>query len=426
MAALEIKNHFKGLRVQTARRRRDPFATGFEDDSSDDANAPRRRRRSRSDSDRSPHPSSTTPTTAAAPVAPPVIPPPKATSNEASPFHALDALQDSGDDDFVTAPPKRALGRTASPAPFPRPAASTRRRKSPEPSSTARRDRRAAAALAAGPLAYLDDSDDDWDDRNPRRSDNDDDDEDGPAAHRHRADQRGYSPAPRKHSDSLHPSARASTPRGNRASPTEHSQTRAQPPRHTVASAFAGTKYLQDSDSEEEAVSSRRNSAENGDEPDLNGTRADLEDLTPYESAFTAHRQKHLEVKRVDKPKQNGSGVSWRAFSAGRSEQRTAEIEALQARLQQRGRCISFGTHATTDDGNRVPVPSLGKFCSDGRGRTERRGKSPPRRHEDVQPGDDEIADETAVKIDELGGFRNEAFSGKRSPGEGVHEERTT
>ena len=39
MAAYDIQKHFKALRVDTGRRRRNPFDTGFEDDVGDLARA---------------------------------------------------------------------------------------------------------------------------------------------------------------------------------------------------------------------------------------------------------------------------------------------------------------------------------------------------------------------------------------------------
>lgn len=139
-------------------------------------------------------------------------------------------------------------------------------------------------------------------------------------------------------------------------------------------------KYLQDSDSDGEvAVASRKGSAE------------EIPDEVP------APAKKNHEVQRVDKAKQNGSGVSWRAFSAGRAEQRNAEIEALQANLIKRGRAISFLPTAKTDDGRHVPLaPALERPGSlqhwqrrIGNGRV----KSPPRRAADTKPKEDEMAD---------------------------------
>ncbi|RMX94950.1 hypothetical protein D0867_13671, partial [Hortaea werneckii] len=226
-------------------------------------------------------------------------------------------------------------------------------------------------------LAYLDDSDDDKRNPSPRRTD------------------RGPSPAPRKGSDSVDPldrSGRSGTPRGSRGPIAETSQTRKQPSRHTVASPFAGTKYLEDSDSDtdEEAVSSRQGST------DTAATSEPPESLSPYDSALSP---KHPEVKRVDKPKQQqGGGVSWRAFSASRHEQRNSEIQALQASLRQRGKSISFGTFAKTDDGKQIPIPAdvqglIGSGLRRGRGRPGPRGKSPPRRASDTEPTPDEVDD---------------------------------
>lgn len=132
-----------------------------------------------------------------------------------------------------------------------------------------------------------------------------------------------------------------------------------------------------DTDSDEEAVSSRKNSADSTTSPDRKENEV---------------KKDTLEVKRVDKPKQNGSGVSWRAFSASRAEQRYAEVEALQASLRERGRTISFCPHVTTDDGQRIPLsPTLER--GPGPKGTRARGKSPPRRAEDTKPSGDEVAD---------------------------------
>jgi len=368
MAAYEIRQHFKGLRVETGRRKgRDPFATGFSDDDDSEEEKKRSRRRDRSSSIKDKQP--------------PPVPRPQALGPAAK-TSILDQLRDSDeDDDFLNAPTQRNDRR---PSPAPAQLAKLREAdRGVRKGSLERRQQannkasRSARAQAAGTLAYLDDSDeeDSWL-SSPRKAD------------------RGPSPAPRKNSDPVDPLERSSTPRGSREPPKEQSPNRLQPSRHTVASAFAGTKYLEDSsdDSDEEAVSSRQGSADNSATSPL-----DISDtLNPYESALPQH-QKHPEVKRVDKAKkQGGSGVSWRAFSASRTEQRNTEIEALKASLKQRGKSISFGTHATTDDGKRVPIPIaeqglIGVGARRGRGRD--RGKSPPRRAIDTEPTIDETED---------------------------------
>jgi hypothetical protein len=103
------------------------------------------------------------------------------------------------------------------------------------------------------------------------------------------------------------------------------------------------------------------------------------------------------EIKRVDKPKpQQGGGVSWRAFSEGRADQRSAEIAQLQASLRKRGNSISFCTHAVTDDGERIPLLLSTDTPSgpNSRGvKGGKRGRSPPRRASDVEPTADEVAD---------------------------------
>ena len=357
MAAYDIKSHLKSLRVETGLhgrgkgRRRDPFATGFEDDSDDDL-----ARRSR-------------PKTKAPPVEKPAVVAAPAKTSVASPFAAIDALRDS-DDDFLDTTPKR-LDRRPSPAPAKLAAA---RRGSVDPTLLPRRDPRAAVALAAGDLAYLDDSSDDDRSLSPRRRSG-----------------RGPSPAPRKSSDS--------------AEANDLPIPRIQPPRHTVASPFAGTKYLEDSESgtdDEEAVTSRQGSTDSASQA--------IDDEGPGPLGST---KKHLEIKRVDK-KGNGSGVSWRAFSASRIEQRTAELDALSASLRHRGKSISFGAYATTDDGKRVPVPLARQKPIDGRKRIGLpRGKSPPRRAEDTKPTDDEIRDGQVVEIYDPAEFKTSPFTGE-------------
>ncbi|KAK4502936.1 hypothetical protein PRZ48_006363 [Zasmidium cellare] len=341
MAAYDIQRHFSGLRVQTARRRRDPFAETFDDDSEDEG------RKSR------------TKTKAAPAAKTPAAAPPK--TSVASPFAALDALRDS-DDDFLDVPQKKRTDRRPSPAPAKLAAQRVidgAGRRGSLPGALPSTDPKKAAVLAAGPLAYLDDSSDDEPIVRPSRKN------------------RTQSPAPRKGSND--PTARSQTPRGDKLAPKDQSPKNIPaPPKHTVASPFAGTKYLQDSDSDEEAVASRKNSADSANSPERKANDTNGEP------------GKHLEVKRVDKPKQNGSGVSWRAFSASRAEQRYAEVEALQASLRQRGRTISFCPHVTTDDGKRIPLSATSERGPGPKGRA--RGKSPPRRAEDTKPHSDEVA----------------------------------
>lgn len=366
MAAYDIKQHFQGLRVDTGRKKgRDPFATGFEDDESEEERQRSRRRDRSSKPKQAPlQPVGGEAAQGLRPKANPTAPAfgglPKTS--------VLDQLRDS-DDEWLGARPRRTDRR---PSPAPAQLASLRvsdgagRRGSIDKGLQAAGGKapRSAIVQAAGQLAYLDDSDDD---------------EALVAPPKKGADRRP-SPAPRKSSDSDKRGERSWTPRGTRAPPKELGE--AKPSRHTVASAFAGTKYLQDSDSDDEtAVSSRKSSADSG----VAGADDDLLDpLTPYESA---RKHKSPDIKRVDKPKQsNGSGVSWRAFSASRTEQRSAEIEALSASLRQRGKSISFGSYAITDDGKRVPVAvttGLQRKRS-GTARGPRpRGKSPPKRAEE-------------------------------------------
>lgn len=361
MAAYDIKQHFQGLRVETGRRkgRRDPFSTGFSDDEREEETK-RTRGRPRSNSEK-------------LKTAPPVqrsVPRRPAAQNS-----ILDQLWDSDEDELLNAPTRR-----------------TDRRPSPAPNSRAPRS---AAVLAAGDLAYLDDSEDEGWNNSSKRTD------------------RRPSPAPRKESDPAEPVERSHTPKGSREPPKEQPLSGTQPSRHTVASPFAGTKYLEDSESSgDEAISSRQGSADNS-----ATSPSELDSISPYESALAP---RHPEVKRVDKPKQNVSGMSWRAFSTSRTEQKTAELEALQASLKQRGKSISFGTHAITDDGKRVPIPvaparqsSVGSAL--GRGRGGSRGKSPPRRAGDVDPTPDELeeGEGDGEGVNDSRAYKTDSFTGR-------------
>ena len=397
----DIQKHFKGLRVETGRRRRarDPLATGFEDDSDDDP-TPTTARKSKSVSSALP-----TAPKSAPPVGKPVTP---SVPNIAktSALSATDKLVDSDDDWLV---PAKRTDRHPSPAPASLPRSSVSsgagRRGSLDTGLQGQglqtnRTARSARAQAAGTLAYLDDSDDE-EESAPRPS---------------RID-RSASPASFKKVDSVDPQRRASTPKGSREAPSEQPPPAVAvvPSRHTVASPFAGTKYLEDSDSDDEAVTSRSNSTDD--------TAAQLA------AAAGSPQKDRLEVERVDKPKvQHGGGVSWRAFSASRTEQRNTEIEALQATLRQRGKSISFGTHALTDDGKRVPLAPqqfaalAGAGAGAGaaaaapgskRGRT--RGKSPPRRAEDTAATEDEVADGGPVGVYDPKQYKTNPFTGESS-----------
>lgn len=373
MAANDIKKHFKGLRADTGRRkgRADPFATGFEDDSDES-----KERRSRSKTQKE------------APQARGLGTSANSTSSKLPSGAAL--LRDS--EHAFLDPPKK-TDRRSSPAPLSpvnsRVLDGTGRRGSlpgsqnrslPGTRASTSRSSRSAVAQAAGNLAYLDDSssDEDEEQRSSRAN-------------------RYPSPAPKASS----PVRRSSTPRGARDTSREPSLTTTQPLQHTVASAFAGTKYLQDSDtesdSEEEAVLSRNSTAES---------------VSDVPSSPESTR---LEVQRVDKPKtQYGGGVSWRAFSEGRAEQRSQEITALQSKFKQRGKSISFGSHALTDDGNRVPLqPSPEQILRATGSRRQSRGKSPPRRAEDTKPTDDELADGSSVGVYDPSQFKTNPFTGK-------------
>ena len=337
--ALDLRA-LRTLRVDTGRRRRNPFETGFEDDDS----------RARSKPSRSPIVKKPVPATAAK--------------------TAPDNTRDS-EHEFLDANKSSKFDRRLSPAPD-RLAAThvsdgAARRPSTDKDPAAAKRTLAAKAQAGGILAYLDESDDDDSALSPpSRSRN------------HRAP----SPSPRKDSDGVSPGRRSSTPRGEK----ENASTKLVPPRHTVASPFAGTKYLQDSDDENDvAVTSRTNSQDDNYDSDLDA-------LGPL-----FHQNRSVEIKRVDKPKpQQGGGVSWRAFSEGRADQRSAEIAVLQASLRKRGKSISFGTHAVTDDGERIPLILSTDHPSGPNSRGPKggkRGRSPPRRASDTEPTADETAD---------------------------------
>lgn len=362
MAAYDIQKHFKALRVDTGRRRRNPFDTGFEDEI-DDA------RRSRKPSAKSPP--NTKPATAAKPASP----------NSNSNSNLADR-----DDEFLTAPPKNKFDRRLSPAPDQLAAShvsdGAARRPSAEKTAAAHRRSLAAKTQAGGILAYLDESDDEADDTL------------SPPARRDRRP----SPSPRNNSDAKSPGRRSSSPRTEK----ENAQSKLAPPRHTVASPFAGTKYLQDSDDEDdEALSSRSNSQDDTNDPDIDA-------LAPL---FNTSRTPTY-IKRVDKPKaQQGGGVSWRAFSEGRADQRSAELAALQANLRRRGKSISFGTHAVTDDGERIPLILSTDHPSGPNARKGgKRGRSPPRLARDVEPTADETAD-TLERYDPAH-FKTNPFTG--------------
>ncbi|KAL9527322.1 hypothetical protein SMMN14_08549 [Sphaerulina musiva] len=386
MAAYDIKKHFSGLRVQTARRRgHNPFATGFEDDSDDDDF-----RKSRPKT-KAPPVSKSVPVT-------PFVPPTKASPFARARSLSKAATADDDDDNFLLeVQAAKKADRRPSPAPAVLSIAAqrvideaARPRRGSLPGVLS--DQKKAAVLAAGPLAYLDDSsdDDDWNSgsRPGRRT------------------ARNRSPLPRATSAS---NLRSSTPSGARLAvsqlPPDKAATATAIPLHTVASPFAGTKYLQDSDSDsdEEAVASRKGSAE------------DIAAIAP-------DNKKHHEVPRVDKGKlQNGGGVSWRAFSAGRAEQRNAELDALASSLRRRGRSIQFCPVVRTDDGRQISLaptlerngPTLG-----GKRFGQNRAKSPPRRAADTKPilEEDELADrEFGGPVGRLedAGSKTDPFSGE-------------
>ncbi|GIZ45228.1 hypothetical protein CKM354_000840700 [Cercospora kikuchii] len=348
MAAYEISKHFSGLRVQTARRkgRPDPFATGFEDDSDDDFRKSRPK------------------TKAPVPAKPSPIAPRVSSPTKSPPVAAKPQNLDDDDNFLLEVSAQKKADRRPSPAP-PNPKTAAQRlvdrsgRRGSLPGALPSNTKK-AAVLAAGPLAYLDDSD-----------------EEDNISYPSNRTARQQSPAPRKTSeDGI---GRSATPSGQRNSQPSVDRSIVVP-RHTVASPFAGTKYLQDSDSDsdEEAVASRKGSAE---------------EIDPL-----PENKKHHEVQRVDKGKiQNGGGVSWRAFSAGRAEQRNAELETLTANFRKRGRSIQFNPTARTDDGRQITlapgVDRSGPLLGRKPGQT--RAKSPPRRAADTKHSfeEDEMAD---------------------------------
>lgn len=224
MASYDIAKHFGALRVQTGRRRgRDPFATGFEDDSEPDS------RKSRTKTKAAPvvKPTPTAPANTNSTVA-------KSTpvSSSAAPAaSALDHLRDS-DDEFLDPPTAKRNDRRPSPAPAKLAAQRVidgAGRRGSLPGALPSYDPKKAAVLAAGALAYLDEdssSDEEPAPRRPSRTD------------------RRPSPAPRKSADRDKSTERSQTPRGDRLSPKEAITSPRQNsvvPKHTVASPFAGT-----------------------------------------------------------------------------------------------------------------------------------------------------------------------------------------
>lgn len=203
MAAYDIQKHFSGLRVQTARRK-DPFSSGFDDDSDEDRKS------------RSKNRTKKTTTATKNPVPPKPV---DAVNNAASPFAHIDALRADSDDDFLDLPAQKRTDRRPSPAPTKFAADSQARRGSLPGINSSRK----AAVLAAGQLAYLDDSDDE--EALPiRRSD------------------RRPSPAPRVGSDESKNGDRSRTPLGgDKGGRRDNNLNTTVIPKHTVASPFAGT-----------------------------------------------------------------------------------------------------------------------------------------------------------------------------------------
>jgi hypothetical protein len=204
MATYSLQKQFKSLRADTGRRKgRDPWSTGFEDESDED----RRRNRTKT---------KPLPVTKPSPIAPPP-------TSVASPFASIDILRDS-EDEFLDRPASQKSRADRFPSPAPHKIAQSRvslgagRRASNESAISSSASRREAVALAAGPLAYLDDSEDE---------------EVLPRSRRHRRP----SPPPRRSSDSPTSPDRSKTPRDDRRNIKEP----VAPPPNTVASPFAGT-----------------------------------------------------------------------------------------------------------------------------------------------------------------------------------------
>ena len=140
--------------------------------------------------------------------------------------------------------------------------------------------------------------------------------------------------------------------------------------------------------SDEEAIFSQRS----GSQDSTANTSADTDPTDLLSPILTQRKQQ--QNSRSEKAKSPGSGVSWQTISAGRTEQRNAELQTLRTKLQNRGKSISFKSHVTTDDGQRIP---LGRCCSEGKqngARGRGRERSPPRTQEDVEPSRDEISED--------------------------------
>lgn len=326
MAAQDIQKHFKKLRVDRPARRRptNPFSEEFSDQSDGEKDAAK----------------STIPEKHAPPAT-------KVSRRSiASPFASIAFLDDSDSD-----PSAQRTDRRPSPAPtkIDTSHASDRAAKRSSLDKDHGRAQTSPNSIASpfASIAFLADSasDDEVPNLSPKRED------------------RRPSPAP--------PLRRRSEAADAPVKVVKVEKEPTQFPRlpRTVASPFAGTKYLDDSesDSDEEAISDSRHGSTDSTRPQIG---EEVEDPGPLESLNP------LQVKRVDKPRPEGSGVSWRAFSESRTAEKTAELEALQSQLRTRGKSISFSTHAVTDDGKHLPIAPKSEL----RGRR----RSPPRRPEEA------------------------------------------
>ncbi|GAB7363945.1 hypothetical protein MBLNU230_g4507t1 [Neophaeotheca triangularis] len=356
-----IQKHFKALRAETGRRRgrSTPFATGFEDDSEDEPRKSRSSKNTSSDAD-SNVPAATTSTSTPAPTSSPKL--------------------DKHKHDALVAGAKRADQRRPSPAPDTLPTSpiteGAAKHSSLDREVVASQTRPSASSVAS-PFAgtkYLNDSEDE--------------EGDNLAASNSRGDRRPSPAPPRKGSQRDAASRRQSSPFRAEKNTRSSSGAQHRPSKSSISSPFARTQYLEDSDSDEEAiVDSRTNSVDDGSSRSSSTPPDSAKSLSPDQS-----RDQKYQVERVEKPKKNeGSGMSWRAFSAGRNEQKSAELEALQANFKSRGKSISFGTHALTDDGKRVPITPTPQQIFGATGRSQKgRGRSPPRRDGDTKPTEDE------------------------------------
>ncbi|KAL2350037.1 hypothetical protein BJ546DRAFT_534762 [Cryomyces antarcticus] len=339
MASQDIQKHFKKLRIAspaTHRQRVDPLSEEFSDESDN----------GREDASK---PAATNKPSAPAPVA-------KASRGSiASPFASVAYLDDSEDEPLEVS--KKRADKQTSPAPM---AEDATKPSSLDKAPVKARASRSSVASPFASIGYLDDSADELSDTSPKRTD------------------RRPSPAPPQRPRT---EVADSAARGVKA---EKEQVHARRTRSQIASPFAGTQYLEDSDSDsgEEAISDSRKASTHS------TTEQPLQELDPDDPGPLSEQS--LRVKRVDKLKPAGSGVSWKAFRAqsdSKTALKAAEIEALRASLNQRGKSISFSTHAITDEGKRLPI-EVAKSVEEP-GTTRGRTRPGPRRVEDAWAASD-------------------------------------